>query len=160
MSGHLNDETVARFIQGSLSEDEATLAALHVDTCPECANRVHSNDPLSAWLATVDDPVVNPGLRANVLAAVLDPGAASENVVRPWMGAVLLFVAASLLLVAGDPSGLLRHVFTMAVAAGVGLASVLRTASADALFLPAFALLFLVSSLSAVRVLGLSRDAG
>jgi hypothetical protein len=160
MPGHLTDETVALFVRGTLSEHDATMAALHIDACPDCANRVLDRDPLSAWLAAVDDPLVLPSERERVLAAVAAPGAMAENAIRPWMGMVLLFVAASLFLLAGDPSGLARHVFTIGAAAGVGVASVLRAASNQSLLVFASALLFLASCLWAVRVLGLSRDNG
>lgn len=157
MSGHLSDTIIRRFIEGDISETDAEQTAFHIDECPLCANRVLISDPLSPWLASVDDPSIDPRIRVEVLAAVADR---DREAARPWVGITLLFMAAMLLFAAGQPAELLRSSLTLLISIGVGVGAVLRSFSLSPVFLSCLAFAALLLSVSAVRLLGLSRDAG
>jgi len=104
MNGHLPDELLGRFAGGDLSTDEAARVALHLDACPLCAGRATALDPLSPAFASVDDPPVPEGLEDAILAAAARPLA---RIAAVWpVAAALLAAAAVLLVVGGDPAGL------------------------------------------------------
>lgn len=70
---HLEDADLAGYEGGGLDRDRQRLARAHLNTCPDCAARLHAFQrtarDVSSFLAAVDEPV-NPDRREQALAAV------------------------------------------------------------------------------------------
>lgn len=96
---HVPDDLLAAFVDGEVEERVAVHIAEHLDTCPACATRAATMEPLAAAFAAIDDPVVPPDLVSAVLAAAEEPerGPSTELVI----GGTLMAAAALLTLLGG-----------------------------------------------------------
>ena len=101
MTPHLTDFQIRQFLDGSLSEQEAAAIALHLDSCPECLNRVTLAEPLHTAFASTLDPVVPLDLAESILESI----EASHK--TPWteimVGGALLASASLIFLATLEP---------------------------------------------------------
>lgn len=103
MNQHVPADLLNAFVEGETTEQLAIRIAEHLDVCPACATRAATLEPLASAFARVPDPEVPADLVGAVLAEVHAPPAVRAR----WelaVGAGFL-VAASALLLAGDPVG-------------------------------------------------------
>lgn len=100
---HLDDETLAAFVDGTLGEHSAVHAALHLDACPLCTQRALQLDPLQRAFASCADPAVPDQLVASVLAAAEREAEAASTVPALFAASFALLGAAALLLMTSDP---------------------------------------------------------
>ena len=82
----------------------AVALARHLDSCPECSNRIALADPLRLAFAASTDPVCPPELADEICRAF------HRSVSPPWteiiVGSSLLAAAAALVVMTIDPAGL------------------------------------------------------
>ncbi len=158
MTRHLEDEILLRFVDGDLPEEAAVKAALHIDACPHCANRAVSLEPLAQAFAAVRDPQLPADLEARVMEELAQPAPQISPGWLPWLGGLMIAAAGALMLLAGDPTTLVWQLAmslkTLAVAAQV----VLRAIPSPMTLLLAIAVVAFGCSLTAFRLLGLSRE--
>jgi anti-sigma factor RsiW len=158
MNRHLPEDLLLRFIEGDLDEHEAVEAALHIDDCPMCAARAAQADPLAAAMAALPDPPLPVGFERGVLDALALPEAPTPAFQLPWLGVGLILSAALLMVVGGEPTALLWKLATVARGLGVATNVLLDLVPSPATVLTIAATIALGSSLTAVRLLGLSRE--
>lgn len=102
MSQHVPEDLLVAFVEGEMGEELAVHIAEHLDSCPACATRAATLEPLATAFAAVPDPVPPPDLARSILAQVARPARAAARVEV----AVAALLLASALLVAvgfGDP---------------------------------------------------------
>lgn len=116
MSGeHVPDDLLGAFVDGEMGEQLAIHIADHLDHCPMCSTRAACLEPLAPAFARMVDPVVPEGLTAAVLVAAQHETQTPQT--ELVVGVAMLAAATALLLVAGDPVGLVAQ---LAVWADVG----------------------------------------
>ena len=160
MSRHLPDDVLARFVGCSLPERQAVEAALHIDSCPYCASRAVALDPLAPAFAAMDDPPLPAFFEERVLAAAALAEAPAERSPTPvpWLGMGLIGLAALLMVAGGEPAALIGQLASLLRAAFVAMAVAARHLPDPPASLPLAALAALACSLTAFRLLGLSRE--
>jgi anti-sigma factor RsiW len=84
----LSADTLAALSGGRLGERAAAAAAIHLDACPACANRLAAADPLGPFFAAVDDPAPIPAITPGRVEAIRWRG--------PALAVVALVAAAAL----------------------------------------------------------------
>jgi anti-sigma factor RsiW len=158
MNRHLPDDLILRFVEGDLDEHEAVEAALHIDDCAACAARAAQADPLAVALAAMPDPQLPAGFEDAVLDELAQPAAPTPAFQLPWLGVGLILAAALLMVVGGEPTALLWKLAAVARGLGVAITVLLDLLPSPATVLTIAATIALGSSLTAVRLLGLSRE--
>ena len=119
MSTHVPDDLLSDFSQGEVDEQLAVHIALHLDSCPACATRAASMNPLASAFASIPDPVMPAGLTAAILEQATLPS--QEPFTELIIGGALMGVAAALVVLFGDPLGSMLH-FGAATKAFSGIA--------------------------------------
>ncbi len=158
MTRHLSDDLILRFAEGDLGEREAVEAALHIDDCPHCAARVALAEPLAEAFAAMPDPVLPAGFEQAVFEALDQPEATVAALQIPWLGIGMILSAALLMMVGGEPTAMLWKLAAVARGIGVVVGLVVNHLPSPAVVLTLAATLAFGCSLTAVRLLGLSRE--
>lgn len=174
MSEHLSDDVLRSFVDGLLDERGATRAALHIDDCPRCAARCLALEPLGPAFAACTDPPLPPGFERRVLEA-LDRGEPADVEARAplhrathaasfspgllGVGAGLISVAAALMAAGGQPTSLVWKMASVLRAAAVTTGFLVRNIPAPAFTFALGAALALAGILTALRLIGPSREA-
>lgn len=121
MSQHITEDLLKRFVDGDVDEAVAIAVGRHLDDCARCATHAASIEPLAAAFASLDDPFVPPDLADQVVEAWHRSQAYHHEVRTPATelvaSSILLSIAAALLLLLGDPAGLVAEL----IVAGTGL---------------------------------------
>lgn len=125
---HTPPELLARFVDGTLDEDVAVAVALHLDACPRCATRAASMEPLAPAFAAAEDPAVPPQLVRCILEEASAVPAVDPTQAGVQVSAVLLAASAGLLLLLGDPAGLVAELATLLGAVGTAAAALALSA--------------------------------
>lgn len=162
MTRHVGDDVLRRFVDGDMDDNLATEVALHLDECPECANRANLVDPLASAFAAVEDPPLPLELASRVeqaLAQVSSPVARRPDVLSPVLGGVLFAAAAVLLWLGGDPFPLVRETFTGLWGVVLGVQAVAHAMPALSLVLVGLGIGILAASVATFHLLDLSREA-
>jgi len=158
MNRHLPEDLILRFVEGNLDENEAVEAALHIDGCPRCAARATQAEPLADAFAAFPEPVLPAGFELAVLEQLELPEVATAPPQIPWLGIGLILSAALLMVVGGEPTALLWKLAAVARGTGVAVSVILNQLPSPAIILTLAATLTFGCSLTAVRLLGLSRE--
>ncbi len=158
MTRHIPDDVLLRFVEGDLDDDEAVEAALHIDACPHCAARAVQAEPLAEVFAALPDPELPVGFEERVLAQLEHPEAAMAPMRVPWLGIGMIMSAALLMVAGGEPTVVLWKFAAVARGLGVAVNLFLNHLPSPSAVLTIAALLTLGCSLTAVRLLGLSRE--
>jgi len=105
MSEHVPHDLLIAFVEGDVGEHVAVHIAEHIDTCPACATRAASLEPLGPAFASMDDPPVP----ADLVDAVLAEFHTEERppVTELMVGGALLGAAGILAMVTQHPVTLL-----------------------------------------------------
>ncbi len=158
MNRHLSDELLLRFVEGDLGDEDAVEAALHIDSCPHCAARAASAEPLATAFAAFPEPELPDGFEQGVLDIVARPESDLAPLRIPWLGVGLILSAALLMAVGGEPTALLWKLAAVVRGLGVAVSVVVNHLPSPAATLTIAATLALGCSLTTVRLLGLSRE--
>lgn len=158
MNRHLSEDLLLRFVEGDLDDHEAVEAALHIDDCPACAARAAQAEPLAAALAAMPQPPLPDGFEQAVLDELARPEAPPAAFQLPWLGVGLILAAALLMMVGGEPTAMLWKLAAVTRGLGVAVTVLLDLLPSPATVLTIAATIALGSSLTAVRLLGLSRE--
>ncbi len=116
MTEHVPNDLLHAFVKGDVEEQLAIHVAEHFDSCPHCATRAATLEPLASAFASCDDPLVPEHLATAVLEELARQphGRAVPEVA---VGAVLLVLAAALAAATQHPVTLLADVGSMVSAA-------------------------------------------
>jgi anti-sigma factor RsiW len=128
---HVPDDLLTSFVDGELGTHVAVHVAEHIDSCPACATRAASLEPLALAFAATDDPVVPEDLAEAILEHLHDesPVAAPLPSLELAVGGGLLCASAALAAVTqhpltafADPAAVASagHALLKGLAAGIG----------------------------------------